>query len=142
MIEARDNKNWSKLANDCALLPPPQLPQLCAVLMQVQHASALLATTCIKWTVQVRSVFLLYLELSPNITVSRKATMDSWDIDYVGNDLLYDHIKYYAANDSKFARYTLIVQSSGMGKSRTIDELCKKHLIVPLNLREDTNGDF
>jgi hypothetical protein len=89
-------------------------------------------------------VFLLYLEPSPDITVSRKATMCSWDIDYVGNadDLLYDHIKNYATKDSDFARYTSIVQSSGMGKSRTIDELSKKHLVVPLNLRQDTNGDF
>ena len=84
------------------------------------------------------------IELSPNIMVSRKATLDSWDIDYVGNadDLLYNHIKHYAAKDSKFVRYTSIIQSSEMGKSRTIDELSKKHLVVPLNLREDTNGDF
>ena len=70
--------------------------------------------------------------------------MDSWDIDYVGNanNLLFDHIKYFYEKDSNFARYTSIVQSSGMGKSRTIDELSKNHLLVPLNLREDSNGDF
>ena len=70
--------------------------------------------------------------------------MCSWDIDYVGNadDLLYDHIKYYAIQDSDFARYTSIIQSSGMGKSRMIDKLSKKHLVVLLNLCEDTNGDF
>lgn len=89
-------------------------------------------------------MFLLYLDPRPSITVSHKATLSSWDIDYVGNadDLLYDHIKNYSEKDSKFARYTSIVQSSGMGKSRTIDELSKKHLVVPLNLREDSNGDF
>jgi hypothetical protein len=41
-----------------------------------------------------------------------------------------------------YARYTSIVQSSGMGKSRAIDELSKKHLVVPLCLREGSNGKF
>ena len=28
-----------------------------------------------------------------------------------------------------------------MGKSRAIDELSKKHLVVPLNLRQDPDGN-
>jgi hypothetical protein len=70
--------------------------------------------------------------------------MQSWDIKYVGNadDLLYDHLSSYPKDEDKYARYTSIVQSSGMGKSRAIDELSKKHLVVPLNLREDSKGEF
>jgi hypothetical protein len=72
--------------------------------------------------------------------------MESWDIAYVGNadDLLYQHIAHYSkqADRDYYARYTSIVQSSGMGKSRTIDEFSKKHLVVPLNLRNNSNGDF
>jgi hypothetical protein len=70
--------------------------------------------------------------------------MQSWDIGYVGNadDLLYDHLGSYPKDEDKYARYTSIVQSSGMGKSRAIDELSKKHLVVPLNLREDSKGKF
>lgn len=71
------------------------------------------------------------------------ATINSWGIEFVGiaDDLLFEHIANYSKEDGAFARYTLIVQSSGMGKSRTIDELSKKHLVVPLNLRGESNGD-
>jgi hypothetical protein len=41
-----------------------------------------------------------------------------------------------------YARLLPIVQSSGMGKSRLIDELSKKHFVVPINLREGNHGDF
>jgi hypothetical protein len=70
--------------------------------------------------------------------------MQSWGIKYVGNadDLLYDHLASYPKDEDNYARFTSIVQSSGMGKSRTIDELSKKHLIVPLNLRKDPKGKF
>jgi hypothetical protein len=69
--------------------------------------------------------------------------MQSWDIKYVGNadDLLYDHLANYPKDEDQYARYTSIVQSSGMGKSRTIDEVSKKHLVVPLCLREESKGE-
>ena len=35
-----------------------------------------------------------------------------------------------------YAKYTAIVQSSGMGKSRAIDEMSKSHLVIPVNLQE------
>ena len=68
--------------------------------------------------------------------------MQSWDIQYVGNadDLLYDHLASYPKDEDKYARYTSIVQASGMGKSRGVDELAKKHLVVTMNLREDSEG--
>jgi hypothetical protein len=46
-------------------------------------------------------------------------------------------------NSSKlYARLLPLVQSSGMGKSRLIDELSKKYFVIPLNLREGNYGDF
>ena len=69
--------------------------------------------------------------------------MESWDVTYVGDadDLLYNHISTHSKDEDSYARYTSIVQSSGMGKSRAIDELSKKHLVVPLNLRQDPDGN-
>jgi hypothetical protein len=34
-----------------------------------------------------------------------------------------------------YAHFAAIVQSSGMGKSRTVDELAKGRFVIPLNLR-------
>jgi hypothetical protein len=78
------------------------------------------------------------------LIVSHLATLQSWSIKYVGNasDFLYEHLASNPKDENKYARYTSIVQSSGMGKSRTIDELSKKHLVVPLNLRVESNGKF
>jgi hypothetical protein len=69
--------------------------------------------------------------------------MESWDVAYVGNadDLLYDHIATYSKDTDNYARYTSIVQSSGMGKSRAVDEFSRKHLVVPLNLRQNPDGN-
>lgn len=41
-----------------------------------------------------------------------------------------------------YARLLPIVQSSGMGKSRMIDELSKKYFLVPFNLRDVPEGKF
>ena len=35
-----------------------------------------------------------------------------------------------------YASYCSIVQSSGMGKSRLLDEFSKRHFLIPINLRE------
>ena len=68
--------------------------------------------------------------------------MESWDVAYVGEaaGLLYDHIVAYSKATDSYARYTSIVQSSGMGKSRAVDEFSKQHLVVPLNLRQNPDG--
>jgi len=39
-----------------------------------------------------------------------------------------------------YARILSIVQSSGMGKSRLIDEFSKAYFVIPLNLRHDESG--
>lgn len=43
---------------------------------------------------------------------------------------------------SLYARLLPLVQSSGMGKSRLIDEFSKKYFVIPFNLREWNHGDF
>ena len=97
-------------------------------------------------TGQSESGSLIYVlhDTSTIITIWNTATMHSWEIEYVGNadDLLYEHVASFPADEDKYARYTSIVQSSGMGKSRTVDELSKTHLVVPLNLREESKGDI
>lgn len=44
------------------------------------------------------------------------------------------------ASDNVYANYFTIVQSSGMGKSRVVDELAKSHFVIPMNLRSDGSG--
>jgi hypothetical protein len=70
-----------------------------------------------------------------------EATLKSWEEAYVGSaaDCLWDTLKGYCETGDPltYARYAAIVQSSGMGKSRMIDELSKKHLVIPVNLRPE-----
>jgi hypothetical protein len=67
------------------------------------------------------------------------ATIDSWGDTYVGSaaDCLWDTMEMHCKKKSYifFTRYMHITQSSGMGKSRMVDELAKKHFVVPINLR-------
>jgi hypothetical protein len=72
------------------------------------------------------------------------ATEDSWEREFVGDaaTALWAYIEksfYDPKNEKVYARYTSIVQSSGMGKSRTIDELGKHHFVIPMNLRSATS---
>ncbi|KIY49634.1 hypothetical protein FISHEDRAFT_72276 [Fistulina hepatica ATCC 64428] len=72
-------------------------------------------------------------------------TLKSWDHPFVGNahQLLWKHIcKYVPAPSGMYAPYCTIVQSSGMGKSRCVDELSKLHFVVPLNLRNPAAQGF
>ena len=68
------------------------------------------------------------------------ATEDSWERTYIGQaaDALWMHIaRHYEPNNTKvYAHYAAIVQLSGMGKSRTVDELGKQHFSIPMNLRD------
>jgi hypothetical protein len=43
-------------------------------------------------------------------------------------------------DEDNYARYTSIVQFSGMEKSCMIDELSKTHLVVPMNLCQESKG--
>jgi hypothetical protein len=67
--------------------------------------------------------------------------MNSWSHPYQGNvaELLYDYMNKQASA-KLYARILPIVQSSGMGKSRMIDQLAKARLVLPLNLRKGYQG--
>ncbi|KIL63609.1 hypothetical protein M378DRAFT_164281 [Amanita muscaria Koide BX008] len=81
-----------------------------------------------------------------DISSSHSATEKAWNEKYVGSaaDCLYDTIKGHCARGDPvvYARYASIIQSSGMGKSRMIDELSKKHLVLPINLRLSSDTGF
>jgi hypothetical protein len=67
------------------------------------------------------------------------ATEKSWERPFEGDAAigLLHHIKsHYNPLDSRlYAHFSAIVQSSGMGKSRTVDELAKNLFVIPINLR-------
>ncbi|KIL63636.1 hypothetical protein M378DRAFT_662372 [Amanita muscaria Koide BX008] len=81
-----------------------------------------------------------------DISSSHSATEKAWNQKYVGSaaDCLYDTIKGHCTRGDPvvYARYASIIQSSGMGKSRMIDELSKKHLVLPVNLRPSSDKGF
>jgi hypothetical protein len=52
---------------------------------------------------------------------------------------VYEHLASHPKDEDKYARYISIVQSSGMGKSRAVDELS---LVVFLYLRRELKGKF
>jgi len=74
------------------------------------------------------------------------ATAFSWSREYIGDASveLWNHINnHYGSNEHFYANYLAIVQSSGMGKSRTVDEMSKLHFVIPMNLRKaDSTGRF
>jgi hypothetical protein len=39
-----------------------------------------------------------------------------------------------------YGRYCSIIQSSGMGKSRLLDEFSKSYFLIPINLRSESGG--
>ncbi|KAF8345733.1 hypothetical protein F5887DRAFT_154644 [Amanita rubescens] len=89
----------------------------------------------------------------PNITPKRelslqqaKATKDSWERPYDGEaaEALWTHIEdhYNPTRNNVYAHFCSVVQSSGMGKSRTVDELGKKHFSIPINLRDERSNGY
>ncbi len=63
----------------------------------------------------------------------------SWVGEYQGetaNDLWTYITEEFSSPERVDAYCTTVVQSSGMGKSRTVDELSKKHFVIPVCLRE------
>ncbi|OCH85204.1 hypothetical protein OBBRIDRAFT_330754 [Obba rivulosa] len=61
-----------------------------------------------------------------------KAIVRSWKAPYLGNAdrALYEHI---VENANSGVRVTPVIQALGSGKSRTVDELSKLHLVIPVN---------
>jgi hypothetical protein len=71
------------------------------------------------------------------------ATVESWTFPYQGNvaNVAYDYLNS-CTDPNIYARILTIVQSSGMGKSRMVDEFSKEHFVIPLNLRDGNQGDL
>lgn len=72
--------------------------------------------------------------------------MASWGARFVGtaDEAFIDTLDAYVAGSDKvshyYARFISIVQSSGMGKSRMIDQVAKTKFVLPFNLRKDSDG--
>ena len=66
------------------------------------------------------------------------AIENAWITEYRGEApaALWTRIKKAMQQADLYAKYLAIVQSSGTGKSRMIEELSKKHLVIPVNLRD------
>ncbi|KAJ2930791.1 hypothetical protein H1R20_g6301, partial [Candolleomyces eurysporus] len=62
----------------------------------------------------------------------------SWKVDYIGKgaEALWTYLAGLDASVTNlYARYASIVQSSGTGKSRAVDEMSKTRFVIPINLR-------
>ncbi|KAH9175259.1 hypothetical protein EDB89DRAFT_2092796 [Lactarius sanguifluus] len=73
-----------------------------------------------------------------------EAVTKSWKAQFVGDRVLLAlrrHVIVEKRKPSAYGPYCSIVQSSGMGKSRLLDEFSKNHFLIPVNLRrKDTTG--
>ncbi|KAI9449302.1 hypothetical protein BJY52DRAFT_1227846 [Lactarius psammicola] len=77
-----------------------------------------------------------------------QAIEDSWTADFVDPsplEGLREHIVEQLTKPSQppvYGRYFSILQSSGMGKSRLLDEFSKSYFLIPLNLRASTDRGY
>jgi hypothetical protein len=87
--------------------------------------------------------------VAARIFVLSPAIERSWNVTFVGDSPiqgLKTHISTQLRLDGSripkpYGRYCSIIQSSGMGKSRLLDELSRKHFMIPINLRDsETRG--
>ncbi|KAH9037252.1 hypothetical protein EDB85DRAFT_2287937 [Lactarius pseudohatsudake] len=68
-----------------------------------------------------------------------EAVMRSWWTPFAGEhvlEALTDHIAEERRKKGSYVPFCSIVQSSGMGKSRLVDEFSKTNFLIPINLRE------
>ncbi|KAI0253843.1 hypothetical protein BJV78DRAFT_133573 [Lactifluus subvellereus] len=69
----------------------------------------------------------------------------SWTADFVNQDALEGlerHVIQQMAERHNYAPFCSIVQSSGMGKSRLVDEFSKVHFLIPIILRKKGSNGF
>jgi len=76
------------------------------------------------------------------LTGSNSGTLKSWDQAFIGDThrIFYENATKRCEGPETYARYQFIIQSSGMGKSRMVDELSKGHFVIPVNLRTSGTG--
>ena len=71
--------------------------------------------------------------------IFRLATERSWVRPYIGDGArtLYETLRFYNKTQLTplYSRAIPLLQSSGTGKSRTLDELSKTVFVIPINLR-------
>ena len=85
-------------------------------------------------------------EASPRYTdLTITATEHAWSGEYKGNltDVLRETIADYLSKDrTPYARLTTVVNSSGTGKSRMVDQLGTEIITVPMCLRQGRRKGF
>jgi hypothetical protein len=89
----------------------------------------------------VRSVFKPFPHRTDYLLII--ATTLAWDSEFKGDltSVLLDTIADYLSRDrNAYARVTTIVNSSGTGKSRMVDQLGKQIITVPMCLRQTRDG--
>ncbi|KAH8992520.1 hypothetical protein EDB92DRAFT_1858291 [Lactarius akahatsu] len=86
---------------------------------------------------------------SSKIGVHRKyqeeAVTKSWKVPFIGDRALQAlewHVIEEKNKAMAYGPYCSIVQSSGMGKSRLLDEFSKNHFLIPVNLRRKETSGF
>ncbi|KAI9455312.1 hypothetical protein HD554DRAFT_2317739 [Boletus coccyginus] len=92
----------------------------------------------------------LRISITPYDSGEATATEKAWSVHYVGDvaTVLRNHIKNALLgscdddNRVLYAQYTAIIQSSGMGKSRAVDEMAKDELVIPMVLRPESSTGY
>lgn len=86
-------------------------------------------------------------EPSPDFLYSRhsqgEATLRSWATPFIGTrslKALEQRVEEVVSNELSYAPYCSIIQSSGTGKSRLVDEFSKYNFLIPINLRMEDDG--
>ncbi|KAI0300779.1 hypothetical protein BC826DRAFT_619486 [Russula brevipes] len=76
------------------------------------------------------------------IWLSGPATLKSWEGKFKGDaaEVLLKTISSYLAQVGPYGPYASVLNSSGTGKSRMVDELSTKIIMVPICLREGVTG--
>lgn len=70
---------------------------------------------------------------------------NAWTNEYIGDAhlMLLETVKDMCATcEEPYTNSVPIIQSSGSGKSRTVDELAKIVFVIPLNIREEMQGEY
>src|ERR1700733_15010335 len=74
------------------------------------------------------------------------AVTKSWETPFVGTNALEAltlHVVRLVSDQDLYGPHCSIVQSSGMGKSRLLDQFSKSNFVIPINLRmEGTSGMY
>ncbi|THH18797.1 hypothetical protein EUX98_g8894, partial [Antrodiella citrinella] len=75
---------------------------------------------------------------------SKKVTEDSWKQEFVGDAHieLKDHIISHWKDKEHYAPYCTIVESTGTGKSRMVDEFSRANFTLTVNLRDPPAQGF